>query len=748
MNISIDGISFDYKAEEVLTQSIEYATNASHLEVKLHHISFVLLSSDDTVISLLKDNKIDVDAIKSDLEQYLKEVISVSGNTKDVTTDSEVKSTIQTAVLQAQYDGTKFITTPRLLGAILCQDNSEIQTLFKKHGLTLDVFGQAEIVTVSPNGEIIRDDSANNEENSFLKAFCVNLNEKCKEGKIDILIGRHKELVSMAQTLCRRKKSNPLLVGHAGVGKTAIVEGLAYLIHKGEVPEKLKDKEIFYLNIASVVAGAAVFGERERRLMGIIEELKENPNYILFIDEIHTMMVNQGQIGMADIMKPALQNGELRCIGATTFAEFKTHFESDKAMCRRFKRVKVEEPSRKQAIKIVKKIKHYYEDFHKVSFTNKAVKAAVDLSIRYIGNNKLPDKAIDVIDEAGASNTISKDKKEVISKTEIESIVAKIAEIPTNVVSNKDQVLIKNLESNLLSKVYGQEKAITTLCDSVKIARAGLRDAKKTIGSYLFVGPTGVGKTETCKQLAMSLGVPFVRLDMSEFVEGHTTSALLGSPPGYVGFGQGFTLVDTIEQNPYCVLLLDEIEKAHPVIFNTLLQVMDNGTLTDRTGKSVSFSNVILIMTSNAGAKEQEKRAIGFGREYQEDAQDNAIKKLFTPEFRNRLDLVVNFNKLDKTSTFRVVNKFKDELNKQLKKKKVIVKFSEECISWIVEKGYSDTMGARPISRVIDKYVKKPLSNEVLFGNLTKGGTVVVNVADDNKSLLFTKEEVSVDANG
>ena len=744
--MSTNDISFDSAAEAVLTKSIDLATESKHLEVRLHHISYTLLSSDNTVISLLKEHNIDVASIKQDLKQYLKEVISVSGNTKEVTTDSEVKSTIQTAMLQAQYDNINSITTPRLLGAILCQDSSEIQSIFKKHGLTIDIFGKAEIVTVSPDGEIIHEDTETENEATFLETFCENLNEKCKEGKIDVLVGRHKELVSMAQTLCRRKKSNPILVGHAGVGKTAIVEGLAHLIYKGEVPDKLKDKEIFYLNIASVVAGASVFGERERRLMGIIDEIKENPNYILFIDEIHTMMVNQGQIGMSDIMKPALQNGELRCIGATTFAEYKTHFEGDKALCRRFKRIKVEEPSRKESVKILRKIRYYYEEFHSVAYTDKAIKSAVDLSMRYIGNNKLPDKAIDIIDEAGAANTISKNKKDTISKKEVEKIVAKMAEVPTNIVSNKDHILIKNLEENLLNKVYGQKEAVTTLCDAVKIARAGLRDSKKTVGSYLFVGPTGVGKTETCKQLAMGLGIPLVRLDMSEFVEGHTTSALLGSPPGYVGFGQGLTLVDTIEQNPHCVLLLDEIEKAHPVIFNTLLQVMDNGMLTDRTGKSVNFSNVILIMTSNVGAADQEKALIGFGRENQNDAQEVEVKKLFTPEFRNRLDLIVNFKKLDKESTFKVVDKFKDELNKQLKKKKVIVKFSEECVSWIVDKGYSKTMGARPISRVIDKYVKKPLSNEVLFGSLVKGGTVIVKVSEDKNSLFFTKDEEALDA--
>ncbi|NDE90675.1 MAG: AAA family ATPase, partial [Alphaproteobacteria bacterium] len=568
-------------------------------------------------------------------------------------------------------------------------------------------------------------------------------NQKAQDGKIDPLIGREKEVDRTIQILCRRSKNNPLYVGDPGVGKTAIAEGLARRIIKNEVPEVLNGAVIFALDMGALLAGTRYRGDFEERLKNVLHEIKALPGAILFIDEIHTVIgagsTSGGSMDASNLLKPALSGGELRCIGSTTYKEYRSYFEKDRALVRRFQKIDVAEPSIEDAFKILMGIKPYYEKHHDVKYSEQAVRSAVELSARYIGDRKLPDKAIDVIDEVGAAQKllpVAKRKKNIQVK-DIEAVVATMARIPPKNVTQDDREVLRNLDRDLKTMVYGQNQAIDALVTAIKLSRAGLRDMEKPIGSYLFAGPTGVGKTEVARQLSRSLGIELKRFDMSEYMERHSVSRLIGAPPGYVGFDQGGLLTDAVEQNPHCVLLLDEVEKAHPDLFNILLQVMDYGKLTDNNGKSVDFRNVILIMTTNAGAADMVKHTIGFNREVREGEDMEAINKLFTPEFRNRLDAIVPFKALGKETIGRVVEKFVLQLEAQLSDRQVTIALSDAARNWLGDKGYDPLYGARPLARIIQEHIKKPLADELLFGKLAKGGAVMVDVAEDKLTFVY-----------
>ena len=576
-----------------------------------------------------------------------------------------------------------------------------------------------------------------------LDAYCVNLNDKAKQGKIDPLIGRQMEIERCIEVLCRRSKNNPILVGDPGVGKTAIAEGLARMIVNGEVPEILGDATIWALDMGSLLAGTRYRGDFEERLKAVMKEIGEQEKGILFIDEIHTIIgagaTSGGAMDASNLLKPALQNGEVRCMGSTTFKEYKQHFEKDRALSRRFRKIDVVEPNVEDAVKILTGLKSTFEDFHGLRYTNDAIRAAVELSARYMTDRKLPDKAIDVIDEAGATQWLvpASKRRKTIGVKEIEAIVAKIARIPPKQVTKDDAQAIKSLETDLKRVVYGQDDAIDALSSAIKLSRAGLREPNKPIGSYLFTGPTGVGKTEVTRQLASILGVELHRFDMSEYMERHSISRLIGAPPGYVGYDEGGLLTDAVMQHPHSVVLLDEIEKAHPDLFNVLLQVMDNGTLTDANGRKVDFRNVILVMTTNAGASDAAKNSIGFGRGRKDDEQEEALKRLFTPEFRNRLDAVITFGGLTPEIIERVVEKFVLQLEVQLADRNVTIELAAGARDWLAKRGFDAEFGARPLARVISEYVKKPMAEELLFGKLAKGGTVKIGHDKKKDELTF-----------
>ncbi|MBT3307443.1 MAG: ATP-dependent Clp protease ATP-binding subunit ClpA, partial [Alphaproteobacteria bacterium] len=580
-----------------------------------------------------------------------------------------------------------------------------------------------------------------------LEAYCVDLNDKARSGRIDPVIGREEELERTIQILCRRQKNNPLLVGDPGVGKTAIAEGLARRVVLGEVPEVLRDTTIYSLDMGALLAGTRYRGDFEERLKAVISELENHDDAILFIDEIHTVIgagaTSGGAMDASNMLKPALASGTIRCMGSTTYKEYRGYIEKDRALLRRFQKIDVNEPNVTDAVKILKGLKPYFEDYHKIRYTNDAIKAAVELSSKYINDRKLPDKAIDVIDEVGAAQMLLPEhrRKKTISVKDIENVVAKIARIPPKTVSKDDRASLANLEGELKDVVFGQDQAIDALATALKMSRAGLREPEKPIGSYLFSGPTGVGKTEVARQLANIMGMEMVRFDMSEYMERHTVSRLIGAPPGYVGFDQGGMLTDAIDQNPHAVLLLDEIEKAHPDLFNILLQIMDYGKLTDHNGKHIDFRNVVLIMTTNAGASEMSKMAIGFGRENNVGADEEAINRLFTPEFRNRLDATISFSALPPEVISKVVDKFIGELDAQLGERKVSISLSTAAREWLAEKGYDHLYGARPLSRIIQEKVKKPLADELLFGKLAKGGQVIIEVVDGALSFEFQAKE-------
>jgi ATP-dependent Clp protease ATP-binding subunit ClpA len=576
-----------------------------------------------------------------------------------------------------------------------------------------------------------------------LTQYCQNLNKKAESGKTDILIGREEEIERTVQILCRRTKNNPLYVGDPGVGKTAIAEGLALRIVRGEVPQILRSAVIFSLDMGSLLAGTRYRGDFEERMKAVIKEIEKLPNAILFIDEIHTIIgagsTSGGALDACNLLKPALARGTFRCIGSTTYKEYRNHFEKDRALVRRFQKIDIEEPTVETTIKILRGLKPYYEEHHNVKFTSAAIRAAVELSARYISDRKLPDKAIDVIDEAGAAQMILSDsrRRRTIGTKEIEEIVAKVARMPAKSISSDDAIVLKNLEKDLKLTVFGQDRAIEVLASAIKMSRAGLREEEKPIGNYLFTGPTGVGKTEVAKQLAKLMGMELIRFDMSEYMEKHAIARLIGAPPGYVGYEQGGLLTDAVDKTPYCILLLDEIEKAHPDIYNILLQVMDYGRLTDNNGKTVNFRNAIIIMTSNAGAADMARPPIGFGRVDREGEDTEAVKRLFAPEFRNRLDAIIPFANLSKEVVADVVNKFIYRLESQLADRNITIQLDDVARSWLVDHGYDRQNGARPLARLIADKIKKPLADEVLFGKLAKGGTVLVTVEKDDICLTY-----------
>jgi ATP-dependent Clp protease ATP-binding subunit ClpA len=607
---------------------------------------------------------------------------------------------------------------------------------FIAHGVAKDpAFGEARPVAGAPEHDEDPQGVTDGEaKETALAKYCVDLNEKSRDGDVDPLIGRDSEVERCIQVLCRRRKNNPLLVGDPGVGKTAIAEGLARKIVAGETPEVLSGTTIYALDMGALLAGTRYRGDFEERLKAVVTELEEHEDAVLFIDEIHTVIgagaTSGGAMDASNLLKPALAGGKLRTMGSTTYKEFRQHFEKDRALARRFQKIDVAEPSVEDATKILQGLKPYFEDHHSVKYTADAIKTSVELAARYINDRKLPDSAIDVIDEAGAAQhlVVAAKRRKTIGTKEIENVVAKIARIPPKNMSKDDAVVLKDLEASLKRVVFGQDKAIESLSSAIKLARAGLREPEKPIGNYLFAGPTGVGKTEVAKQLADTLGVKLLRFDMSEYMEKHAVSRLIGAPPGYVGFDQGGMLTDGVDQDPHCVLLLDEMEKAHPDVYNILLQVMDHGKLTDHNGRTVDFRNVVLIMTSNAGASEQAKEAIGFGRDRRTGEDTAAIERTFTPEFRNRLDAVISFAPLPKEVIMRVVEKFVLQLEAQLMDRNVTIELSKKAAEWLGEKGYDDKMGARPLGRVIQEHIKKPLAEELLFGKLAKGGVVKVGV--------------------
>ncbi len=745
--------SFSSDLEDSLHRALGYANERGHEFATLEHLLLALVDDQDGA-AVMKACDVDLDELRATLTEYVDNELSelVVDDDEDAKPTAGFQRVIQRAVIHVQNAGREEVTGANVLVALFAERESHAAYFlaerdmtrydavnFISHGIGRKPGASEEraVRGTEPTEEPQKDGDA-------LTAYTVNLNEKARNGGVDPLIGRDSEVERCVQVLCRRRKNNPLLVGDPGVGKTAIAEGIARKIVENQVPDVLEGATIYSLDMGSLLAGTRYRGDFEERVKQVVKELEEKDNAVLFIDEIHTVIgagaTSGGAMDASNLLKPALQSGNLRCMGSTTYKEYRQHFEKDRALVRRFQKIDVAEPSVPDAIKILQGLKSYFEDFHDVRFTNDSLKSAVELSARYMGDRKLPDKAIDVIDEAGAQmrlQPVSKRKK-TIGVKEVEGIVATMARIPPKSVSKDDEQSLRNLESELKHVVFGQDDAIGQLSTAIKLSRAGLREPNKPIGCYLFSGPTGVGKTEVTKQLADTLGVELQRFDMSEYMERHAVSRLIGAPPGYVGFDQGGLLTDGIDQHPHCVLLLDEIEKAHPDLFNILLQVMDNGTLTDTNGKKVDFRNVILVMTTNAGASDAQKEAIGFGRGKKTDEADKAVERLFTPEFRNRLDAVIPFAPLSPDSIGRVVEKFVLQLEAQLIDRGVTFELTPDATAWLAERGYDSRFGARPLARVIQEHIKKPLADQILFGELKKGGLVKVDVdAADSERLDF-----------
>ncbi|MCA3711704.1 MAG: ATP-dependent Clp protease ATP-binding subunit ClpA [Phenylobacterium sp.] len=739
--------SFSRQLEESLHRAVAIANQRKHEYATLEHLLLSLTEDEDSV-GVMKACDVDLDVLKTTLTNYvdneLKSLVVDDG--EDAKPTPSFQRVIQRAVIHVQSSGREEVTGANVLVAIFSERESHAAYFLQEqemtrydavnyiaHGIAKKA-GASEAKPVK--GSEDEEKSAVKTGGEALDAYCVNLNEKAKQGKVDPLIGRSAEVERCIQILCRRTKNNPLLVGDPGVGKTAIAEGLARKIINKQVPEVLAGSTIFSLDMGALLAGTRYRGDFEERVKQVVKELENHPDAILFIDEIHTVIgagaTSGGAMDASNLLKPALASGSLRCMGSTTYKEFRQHFEKDRALVRRFQKIDVNEPTIEDSIKILKGLKTYYEEFHKLRYTNDALKAAVELSARYISDRKLPDKAIDIIDEAGASQMLLPEsrRKKVIGLKEVEAVVAKIARIPPKSVSKSDTEALLQLETDLKRAVYGQDDAIEQLSAAMKMARAGLRDPSKPIGCYLFSGPTGTGKTETARQLSSTLGIELLRFDMSEYMERHTVSRLIGAPPGYVGFDQGGLLTDAVDQHPHCVVLLDEIEKAHPDVFNILLQVMDHGVLTDANGKKVDFRNVVLIMTTNAGASDAQRNAIGFGRGKQADEVEEALKRLFTPEFRNRLDAIVQFRPLTPEIIRQVVIKFVMQLEGQLADRNVTIETTDEAADWLAKNGFDELYGARPLGRVIQEHIKKPLADEILFGRLTRGGHVKVVLRD------------------
>ncbi len=741
--------------EKSLHRALALASARQHEFATVEHL-LLALTSDQDAVAVLRACNVDIDRLRADLNDHLDNALEnlVLDAATDAKPTPSFQRVIQRSVLHVQSSGRTEVTGANVLVALYSERESHAVYFLQEQEMSrFDAVNYIShrIAKVSGASEsqpargVDEDEGepAVREGAEALAAYCVNLNEKAQAGKIDPLIGRKAEVERTIQILCRRTKNNPLYVGESGVGKTAIAEGLARRIVKAEVPEVLGTATIYALDMGALLAGTRYRGDFEERIKAVLAGIDDEDGAILFIDEIHTVIgagaTSGGAMDASNLLKPALQQGSLRCIGSTTYKEYRNYFEKDRALVRRFQKIDIVEPTIDDAIKILRGLKPYYEDYHGVRYTAEALRAAVELSARYINDRKLPDKAIDVIDEVGAAQMLLPEAKrrKTIGVRDVESTVSKIARIPPKSVSKNDAESMRTLERDLNTLVFGQEKAIRALSSAIKLARAGLREPEKPIGSYLFAGPTGVGKTEVARQLAATLGIELVRFDMSEYMERHTVSRLIGAPPGYVGFDQGGLLTDAIDQTPHAVLLLDEIEKAHPDLFNILLQVMDYGKLTDHNGKNVDFRNVVLIMTTNAGAADLAKPAIGFERGVRVGEDEEAIKRLFTPEFRNRLDATITFSGLSPEVVSKVVDKFVIELEAQLADRNVEIELTGAARDWLAKRGYDDTFGARPLARLIQEHIKKPLAEELLFGKLVKGGLVRVTLEDGEMSFEF-----------
>ena len=741
--------------EQTLHRALSFANERRHEYATLEHL-LLGLADDQDAATVLRACGVDLDKLRADLLEFLDKDLSglVTERSGDPKPTAGFQRVVQRAAIHVQSSGRDEVTGANVLVALFSEREShavyflQLQDMTRLDAVNFISHGIAKApgrsaprpVQGAPggegHGETEREEKHAKRGQDALSNYCVNLNKKALAGKIDPLIGRETEIERTIQILCRRTKNNPLYVGDPGVGKTAIAEGLAKRIVEGDVPEVLAKATIYALDMGSLLAGTRYRGDFEERLKAVVNELENLPGAILFIDEIHTVIgagaTSGGAMDASNLLKPALASGTLRCIGSTTYKEFRNYFEKDRALVRRFQKIDVNEPNIEDTVKILCGLKANYEKHHKVRYTDEAIRAAVELASKYINDRKLPDKAIDVIDEAGASRMLLPENKrrKTVTLRDVEEIVAKIARIPPKSVSTDDKETLRNLERDLKAMVFGQDRAIEALAAAIKLSRAGLREAEKPIGNYLFSGPTGVGKTEVARQLAATLGIELIRFDMSEYMERHSVSRLIGAPPGYVGFDQGGLLTDAIDQHPHAVLLLDEIEKAHPDLFNILLQVMDHGKLTDHNGKLVDFRNIILIMTTNAGASDLARAAIGFGREVRVGEDEEAIKRLFTPEFRNRLDATITFAALTPEIVARVVEKFVMQLEAQLADRNVTIQLSSAAKEWLAERGYDPLYGARPLARVIQEYIKKPLAEELLFGRLAKGGAVKVALKD------------------
>jgi len=745
--------SFSRPLEESLHRAVAYANQRKHEYATLEHL-LLSLTDDDDAAGVMRACDVDLVALKKSLANYLDVELAslIVDDEEDAKPTAGFQRVIQRAVIHVQSSGREEVTGANVLVAIFSERESHAAYFLQEqdmtrydavnfiaHGIAKKAGASEPKAVKGASNSTTEDDSEKPNTKTggeALEAYCVDLNEKARQGKVDPLIGRANEVERAIQILCRRTKNNPLLVGEPGVGKTAIAEGLARKIITHQVPEVLAEATIFSLDMGALLAGTRYRGDFEERVKQVVKELENHPNAVLFIDEIHTVIgagaTSGGAMDASNLLKPALASGSLRCMGSTTYKEFRQHFEKDRALVRRFQKIDVNEPSVEDTIKILKGLKSYYEDFHKLKYTNEAIKVAVELSAKYITDRKLPDKAIDVIDEAGAGQMLLPEnrRKKVLGVKEIEAVVAKIARIPPKSVSKSDTEALKELETDLKRAVFGQDDAIMQLSSAMKLARAGLRDADKPIGSFLFSGPTGVGKTEAAKQLALTLGIEMIRFDMSEYMERHTVSRLIGAPPGYVGYDQGGQLTDAVDQHPHAVVLLDEIEKAHQDVYNILLQVMDHGVLTDSNGKKVDFRNVILIMTTNAGASDAQRQSIGFGRDKVVGEEEAALKRLFTPEFRNRLDAVVAFKPLTPEIIRQVVQKFVMQMEAQLADRNVTIELSDDAADWLAKNGFDELYGARPLGRVIQEHIKKPLADDILFGRLVRGGHVKIILKD------------------
>jgi ATP-dependent Clp protease ATP-binding subunit ClpA len=739
----------DSELEKNLNDAFKLAHKKKHEFVTVEHLFLSLLDNNEA-LEVLNYCSADVEALQKNLETYITETTPVISEEDDLEIQPTLgfQRVLQRAVFHVQSSGKKEVNGANLLAAIFSEKESHSVYLLQQEGITrLDVVS---FISHGKDDEEFEEESLTEDKNkkardsSALEAFTLNLNQEAIEGKIDPLVGRKAEVERVIQILARRNKNNPLLVGESGVGKTAIAEGIAKLIVENKVPELVKDSTIYSLDMGALLAGTKYRGDFEKRLKLVLKELEEKGNSILFIDEIHTVIgagaTSGGVMDASNLLKPALSKNTLRFVGSTTYKEFRGIFEKDRALSRRFQKIEVLEPTVDETIKILKGLKSRFEKHHNIKYTENSLKAAAELSSRYINDRYLPDKAIDVIDEAGAKQQLlpKSKRKKTISEIDVEKIVASIARVPEKTVSSSDKVSLEKLEENLKRVIFGQDQAISSLAASIKLSRAGLGLVEKPVGSFLFSGPTGVGKTEVSKQLALIMGIEFIRFDMSEYMERHTVSRLIGAPPGYVGYDQGGLLTESVTKHPHSVILLDEMEKAHPEVFNILLQVMDHGTLTDNNGRKADFRNVVLVMTTNAGAHDMSRASMGFNAQDHTSDGVEIIKKTFSPEFRNRLDAMISFNPLSIEVIKTVVDKFLVELQAQLDEKKVQLEVSEKARDWIADKGYDKTMGARPMQRLIQENIKKPLAEEILFGQFSsKGGVVYVDQKEDRLSLKF-----------